>query len=258
MAGTNTRVIVLAAIALMGPAAASAQLNVMISGGFSGAYEKLLPEFERASGVRVTTGSGASQGSGPKTIASQLAAGASVDVVILSREGLTDLIAANRIAKGTDMDLARVGMGVAVRHGAAKPDVSSVDAFKRTLVNAKLVSVPGSTSGIWFVKELLPKLGIADQVKVKATARGSEATGMVASGDADIGVLPVSEVLHAQGVDLAGVFPAEIDFLQTFSAAVVQGSKQAEAGKKLIDFLTSERAAAVIKQSGMQPPGKRK
>ena len=94
--------------ALSWPVAASAQLNVLISGGFSGAYEKLLPEFERTSGIKVTTGSGASQGAGPQTIAAQLAGNVPADVVILSREGLSELIAANRITAGTDVDLARV------------------------------------------------------------------------------------------------------------------------------------------------------
>src|SRR5262245_33792315 len=109
---------VLAAALLAYPSHAGAQLKVIISGGFSGPYEQLLPEFERSSGVKVTTGSGASQGTGPQTIASQLAAGASFDVVILSREGLNDLIASKRIAAGTDADLAIVPLGVAVRAGA--------------------------------------------------------------------------------------------------------------------------------------------
>src|SRR5262249_17529323 len=113
--------------------AASAQLNVVISGGFSGAYEQLLPEFERTSGIKITTGSGASQGSGPQTIAAQLARGAPADVVILSREGLTELIDAKRILAGTGVDLARVPLGVAVRAGTPKPDVSTVEAFKQVL-----------------------------------------------------------------------------------------------------------------------------
>jgi molybdate transport system substrate-binding protein len=103
------------------PLTASAQLNVLISGGFSGAYEQLLPEFERTSGIKVTTGSGASQGTGPQTIAAQLTRGVPANVVILSREGLTELIAANRIVAGTDVDLARVALGVAVRAGTPKP-----------------------------------------------------------------------------------------------------------------------------------------
>src|SRR6516165_9653280 len=123
------------------PMAASAQLNVLISGGFSGAYEQLLPEFERARGIKVTTGSGASQGTGPQTIAAQLARGVSADVVILSREGLSELIAANRIVAGTDVDLARVPLGVAVQAGTPKPDVSTVEAIKQLLLKAKAVAV---------------------------------------------------------------------------------------------------------------------
>jgi len=255
--GTSTlRPALVAALAMIWPMLASAQLNVMISGGFSGSYEKLLPEFERASGIKVKTGSGSSQGTGPQTIGAQLARGVPVDVVILSREGLTDLMEHQRIAAGTDADLARVGIGVMVRSGAPKPDVSSVEAFKRVATSAKLVAIPGSTSGIWLVKELFPRLGIADKVKYKMTPRGAGAAAMVAAGEADIGILPVSEILHAPGVENAGKVPAEIDFPQTFSAAVVQGSKQADAGMKLIRFLTSEKAAAVIRQSGMEPLGK--
>src|SRR4030095_13923486 len=139
---------------LFWPVAASAQLNVLISGGFSGAYEKLLPEFERTNDIKVTTGSGASQGSGPQTIAAQLARGVPANVVILSREGLSELIAAKRIAAETDVDLARVPLGVAVRAGSPKPDVSTVEAFKQLLVKAKTVAVPGSTSGIWLKTDL--------------------------------------------------------------------------------------------------------
>ena len=129
------------------------KLNVIISGGFSGAYEKLLPEFERTSGIKVTTGSGASQGAGPQTIAAQLARGVPADVVILSREGLNELIAEKRIVAGTDVDLALVPLGVAVRAGTAKPDVSTVEAFKQVLLKAKTVAM-ASTSGIWLMNDL--------------------------------------------------------------------------------------------------------
>ena len=121
-------------------------LRVIISGGFSAPYQQLLPEFERKSGTKVTTGSGASQGTGPQTIAAQLARGVSADVVILSREGMSELIAANRIAAGTDVDLAQVPLGVAVRAGAARPDVSTVEAFKRTLTNAKAVAMEAQSN----------------------------------------------------------------------------------------------------------------
>ena len=243
--------------ALLMPVAASAQVKVIISGGFSGPYEKLLPEFQKTSGIKVETGSGASQGTGPQTIASQLAGGAHFDVVIMSREGLDELIAAKRIAPGTDVDLAKALIGVGVRKGAPKPDVSTVDAFKRLMLNARNVAVPGSTAGIFLVKDVFPRLGIADKVKVTMTPRGTGATAMVASGEADVAVLPVSEIFHASGVDFVGVIHKDIQLDQTFSAAIVAGSKQTEAAKKLIAFLTSEKAAPVIKAGGMEPLGKR-
>jgi molybdate transport system substrate-binding protein len=232
-------------------------VKVIISGGFSGAYELLRPEFERTSGIKVETGSGASQGSGSQTIASQLDRGVAVDVVILSREGLLELMAANRIAPGSDADLAQVPIGVAVRAGARKPDLSTVEAFKRLVTNARTVAVPASTSGIFLVKEVFPRLGIADKVNARMTPRGSGAAEMVANGEADIGLLPVSEILHAPGVEHAGVIHADIQLIQIFSAAMAAGSKEPDAARRLIDFLASERAARAIEKAGMEPLGKR-
>ena len=228
-------------------------MNVLISGGFSSAYEQLLPEFERTSGIKVITGSGASQGTGPQTIAAQLARGVSADVVILSREGLGELIAANRIIAGTDVDLARVPLGVAVRAGTPKPDVSTVEAIKQILLRAKTVAVPGSTSGIWLRTDLFPRLGIVEKINVKAAPRGARATEMVAEGGADLAVMPVSEILHAAGVDFAGSLPPEIQFIQMFSAAVVAGSREIDGAKRLIEFLASARASEAIRKSGMEP-----
>lgn len=229
------------------------RVSVLMSGGFTGAYEALLPEFERTSGIAVATGSGASQGSGPHTIAAQLARGVQADVVIMSREGLDELIAANRIAAGTDVDLAEVPLGVAVRAGIAKPDVSTVDAVKRMLLQARMVAVPGSTSGIWLKDDLFPRLGIADKISFKMTPRGSDASGMVAAGGADLAVMPVSEILSASGVDHAGAIPAEIQFIQVFCAAVVAGSTATDASRRLIEFLSSPHAAETIRRSGMEP-----
>jgi molybdate transport system substrate-binding protein len=230
-----------------------AQLNVLMSGGFGAAYEQLLPDFERETGIKVSTGSGASQGNGPHTIAAQLARGALADVVILSREGLGELIAANKIVAGTDVDLARVPLGVAVRAGAAKPDVSTVEAFKQILLKAKTVAIPESTSGIWLTTDLFPRLGIADKINVKAMPRGAAAAGLVARGDANVAVMPVSEIVHAAGVDVAGSLAAEIQFVQIFSAAVVAGSDEIETAKRLIDFLASARACDAISATGMEP-----
>ena len=228
-------------------------LDVLISGGFFGAYEKLLPEFEQTSGIKVTTGSGASQGAGPQTIAAQLARGVSADVVILSREGLGDLVAANKIAAGTDKDLASVPLGVGVRAGVPKPEVGTVEAFKQLLLRAKTVAVPESTSGIWLMADLFPRLGIADKISVKLAPRGTDATRMVAAGEVDLTVQPVSEILVAPGVTFAGSLAPEIQFVQVFSAAVVAGTKQIENARRLIEFLGSARASEAIRNSGMEP-----
>ena len=230
-----------------------ARVSVLMSGGFAGAYDQLLPEFERTSGIKVTTGSGASQGDGPHTIAAQLARGVTADVVIMSREGLAELVDADRIAAGTIVDLARVPLGIAVRTGSAKPDVSSVEAFKRALLEAGTIAVPGSTSGIWLVAELFPRLGLADKLDVTMTPRGSDASGMVAAGDADLAVMPVSEILAAKGVDLAGTLAPEIQMVQVFAAAIVAGSQTVEASRRLIAFLASPGAAETIGRSGMEP-----
>ncbi len=232
---------------------ARAQLKVIISGGFSTAYQQVLPEFERSTGITVTTLSGASQGKGPETIAAQLSRGVPVDVVILSREGLAELIAAGRINAGTDLDLARAALGAAVRSGARKPDISTVEAFKQALVSARVVAVPASTSGIYLTTDLFPRLGIADKLSMKIMPRGSQSAALVASGDAAIVVQPISELLHAPGLDFVGPIPAELQLIQTFAAAIVAGSKEVEASRKLIAFLASGRAAAAIKDNGMEP-----
>jgi molybdate transport system substrate-binding protein len=235
------------------PESASAQLKVIISGGFTGAYERLLPEFERTSGIKVATGSGSSQG---KTIGAQLASGVPADVVILSREGLDALIAAKRIAAGTDVDLARASLGVAVRAGAPKPDLSTVESVKQALLRAKTITVAGSTSGIWLTTDLFPRLGIAEKINLKVTPRAADAMRMVAAADADIAIMPVSEILRAPGVDFVGTFPTEIQLVQVFSAAIVVGSSESEAAKRLIEFLASASASQTIRNSGMEPIAK--
>lgn len=232
-----------------------AELKVIISGGFSGPYEQLVPQFERSTGTKVATGSGSSQGKGPQTIAAQLARGVPADVVILSREGLSELMAGRWIAAGTDVDLARTPIGVAVRAGAPKPDVRSVEDFKQVVLQARTVAVPSSTSGIFLIEEIFPRLGIAGRVNVKATPRGSGAAAMVAAGETDLGLLPVSEIMHAHGVELAGVIAEEIQLHQIFAAAIVAGSKEVDAAKRLIAFLTSAAAAQTIRRGGMEPLG---
>ena len=131
--------------------------------------------------------------------------------------------------------------------------MSTVEAFKQVLLKAKTIAIPGSTSGIWLKTDLFPRLGIADKINVKVTPRGTDATSMVAAGGADLAVMPVSEIVHAPGVDFAGAIAPEIQFVQTFSAAVVAGSGETEASKRLIEFLASARASETIRKSGMEP-----
>ena len=234
------------------------KLTVMISGGFSPAYHEVLPQFERDTGIAVTTLSGASQGTGPKTIKSQLEQGAEVDVVILSKEGLKELMAAGRIATGSEAEVATVMMGAAVRAGAPKPDISSVEAFKQTLLNAKLLAMPGSTGGIFMKNEVFPKLGIADRVSMKFTARGTESTAMLAAGEADLVIGPVSEIISQGGIELVGPLPKDVQLAQIFTASMVKTSHNPDAAKKLIEFLVSDRTTAAIKKSGMEPIGNRR
>ena len=210
----------------------------------------MLPEFEKSTGIAVTTTRGASQGSGPNTIGAQLRRGVAADVVIMSKEGLEELIAEGKIAAGTAVDLAQTPLGVAVRAGASKPDISTVDAFKRTLLSAKSITFPASTTGIYMTSKLFPQLGIARELASKITNTGVAA---VAKGDAEIAIQPVSELLHAPGADFVGVIPKELQYISVFSAALVAGSKQAEASARLIAFLKSEAGAKAMQSSGMEP-----
>jgi len=233
------------------------KLTVMMSGGFSLAYRQVLPEFERNTGIAVTTLSGASQGTGPKTIKSQLEQGVDVDMVILSKEGLDELTTAGRIAKGSEVALASVPLGAAVRQGSAKPDVSSVDALKRALLSSRLVALPGSTSGIFLKDEVFPKLGIAGKVTSKLFARGIESTGALATGEADLAIGPVSELVNQPGIELLGALPDDVQLVQVFTAAITGTTQHSEQAKRLIEFLASGQTTAAIRNSGMEPVGNR-
>ena len=251
-------VIAVIAAALALPAASLAQVKVMMSGGFSAAFQELQPEFEKSTGIKVIVARGASQGAGPDTIGAQLHLGVPEDVVIMSREGLDELIAEGWIVTGTDVDLGQTPLGLSVRAGAPKPDISTVEAFKRTMLGAKSVTFPSSTTGIYLATKLFPQLGIAKEMAAKTTSTGVAA---VAKGDAEIAVQPVSELLHAPGVDFVGTIPAEIQYVSVFSAAMVKNPSQAKAvpaaqaqeAKELLAFLASDKAKAAIKKSGMEP-----
>ena len=243
------RIFLLVFTVLTLPAVSQAQLKVLMSGGFAVAYEAVLPQFEKTAGITVTTARGGSQGSGPATIGEQLRKGAQADLVILSREGLAELIADGRIIAGTDRDLARVNLGVAIRPGAPKPDLSTVDAFKRVLLGASSVTSP-SSGGIYMQNTLFPRLGIAKEMSAKFTTTGLPA---VVSGEAQIAIQPVSELLHARGAEFVGELPSEIQSPQLFAAAIVAGSRKTSEAKRLIEFLSSSQVASAIRDSGMEP-----
>jgi molybdate transport system substrate-binding protein len=230
---------------------AQATINVIVSGGFSAAYQELVPEFEKTARVEIHTGHGQSQGNGPNAIGAQLRRGVAADVVILAKEGLGELIADGRIAAGTSVDLAQTLVGVSVRAGAAKPDIATVDAFKQTLLHAGSITFTNSTVGLYLTDKLFPRLGILDQIQGKITHTGVAA---VAKGDAEMAIQPMSELVHVAGTDFAGTIPYEIQYVSVFSAAMVAGSKQPEASKRLIAFLASDKAVAAIKNYGMDRP----
>jgi molybdate transport system substrate-binding protein len=234
------RTLFIAAV-LFAPATLFGQLNVITSGGFGRAYQALIPAFEKQSGITVTTTRGFSQGNGPNTIVAQLRRGVTADVVILSKEGLDDLIAEGRIRSGTVVDLAQARLGVAVRAGLPQPDISTVQGFKTMVLRAKSVTA-SSTSGIYVTERLFPKLGIAKEVNGNISA----------ARETEITILPVSEIVNFPGLDFVGPVPKEIQFVSVFSAAIIAGTKQPEASGQLIAFLASENAKAAIRNSGME------
>jgi ABC-type molybdate transport system substrate-binding protein len=232
------------------PAASLAQLNVITPGGFAAPLKAILSDFQKDTGITVVTTRGQSQGGGPNVIAAQLRRGMPADVVIMAREGLNELIADSRIVAGTDVDLAQTPLGVSVRAGAAKPNITTVDAFKQTLLQAKSITFPGSTTGIYMLTKLFPQLGIADKLAGKITQTG---VADVANGNAELAIQPVSELLHVEGTEFVGKLPGDIQYISVFSCAAVQGGKQLEASKRLIAFLRSEKATEAIRNSGMEP-----
>ncbi|MGX7707546.1 substrate-binding domain-containing protein [Methylobacterium sp. Gmos1] len=238
----------------------ASDLTVMISGGFALAYEAVRPDFERATGLKVRTLSGASQGQGPRTIRHQLAHGAQgsrpqVDVVILSNEGLHELATEGRIVEGSAVALATAPLAAAVRAGTPHPDIATPAALARALAAARLVVMPGSTSGLFIQDVVLPRLGVAGIVRKRVFSRGTESAAALAAGEADLALGPVSELVDVPGIEVVGALPDEVQLVQTFTAAIVAGAKALEPAKRLIAHLASDRAAEAIRRTGMEPVG---
>jgi molybdate transport system substrate-binding protein len=229
------------------------EIRVLCSGGFKAAYMALVSEFEGASGRKVLTAWGSSVAGAPTSIPNRLAACEPVDLVIMAGDGLDRLIADGEVAAGSRVDLARSGIGVAVRAGAPKPDLSSVDTFVRALRQAKSVAHSSSASGI-YLKGLFQRLGLYDTLGDRIRQVEGEPVGaVVARGEAEIGFQQVSELLPVPGIDYVGPLPPEIQQFTVFAAGIAAHTREPDGARALVAFLTAPAAAPIIRQSGMEP-----
>ncbi len=244
----------LAGILLVTGTVRAGVVTVVSSGGFATAYRVLASEFERTTGNTLITGWGPSMGNTPDAVPNRLRRGEPIDVVIMVGYALGDLIKEGKVIADSRVDLARSSIGVAVRAGAPKPDISSGDAVKRALLAAKSIAYSDSASGVYISSELFKRLGIADQVASKSRMIPGEPVGaVVARGEAELGFQQISELKPITGIDLVGPLPPGLQKITIFSAGIVVGSKEPEAGKALIAFLASPAAAPAIRESGMEP-----
>ena len=250
----------LAVVTLLGTVAASAaDVRVMISAGFHGVYAELAPAFEKASGHRLITMRGPSMGDSPEAIPARLARGEATDVVILDGEAANALAGRGVMRADSKVLLARSQVGMVVRAGAAKPDISTVEAFRSTLLAAKSIAYSDSGSGTYLSTTLFAKLGVAEQIagksrKVRGPPSGEPVAAVVARGEAEIGFQQVSELIHTPGVSFVGALPEALQPGFTFAAAITKDARESEAANALIRFLTSPEAAATIVKAGLMPP----
>jgi len=193
-------------------------------------------------------------GTGPDFITNRLRRGEPVDIVIVDDATLEELIKDERIRAGSKIALGRSSIGMAVRAGTRKPDISSVDALKRTLLEAKSIAYSASISGNYLATELFSRLGIADQVASKSMRIKRERVGaVVARGEAEIGFQQVSELLPIPGIDYVGPLPSEVQRFTVFSAGVAKSARNSDAAQVFIRFLPSPDAARTIAKSGLEP-----
>jgi molybdate transport system substrate-binding protein len=244
---------VVAALLLTGSADA-AEVRVMISGGLTAAYNALVPEFERLTGNKVLTAYGPSMGTTVNAIPVRLERGEPADVLIMVGYALGDLAKQGKVIADSRVDLVKSPIGVAVKSGAPKPDISSADTVKRALLAAKSIAYSDSASGVYVSTEMFGRLGIADAMKDKARKIPATPVGeIVARGEAELGFQQISEMLPVPGIDIVGQLPPELQKITVFSAGIATGSKEPEAGRALIKFLASPAASAAIVKSGMEP-----
>ena len=230
-----------------------AELTVYSSIGVRSAAEELFRKFEKHSGTRLAL----SWGTAPMIVA-RIEAGERADVLILSRAGIDSLIKQGKVLSGSDITLAGSGVAIAVKQGAPKPDISTPEALKETLLRAKSIAYSepsaGGASGVYFAK-LLERMGIAEQMKPKTKypPAGGFSAELLLTGDAELAVQQKPELLHVPGVEIVGFLPGELNLVTEFAAAIMAGSKNVEMGKALIDSLREPEAAAVFREKGLDP-----
>ena len=236
--------------------AEAAEVRVMISGGLTAAYKVLVPEFEKATGNKVLTEYGPSMGTTTNAIPVRLERGEAADVLIMVGYALTDLASKGKVVAGSQVDLTRSPIGVAVKSGAPKPDISSVEAVKRALLAAKTIAYSDSASGVYVSTEMFGKLGIADVMKDKARKISGHAGRRDRRPRRCRTRLSADQRAEAvKGIDIVGPLPNELQQITIFSAGIASVSKQPEAGRALIKFLASPAARDAMIASGMEPIG---
>jgi molybdate transport system substrate-binding protein len=238
-------------IASMAQSADAAEIKVLTTGAFKQVVVALVPAFERAAGHKVVVDNGT-----VGQLIKRVDAGESFDVLVLNPRGIADYIQKGKIAAGSSANVAKVGVGVMVKAGAPKPNIGSVEAFKETLRKARSVGyidpASGGSSGI-YVAGLLDRLGLADEIKPKARLKmGGHVSDLVVSGEAEIGIHQISEIVSEPGVTLVGPLPAAIQNYTTYTVGLGSGARDAEAARALIRLLTGPSAAAVLKARGME------
>jgi molybdate transport system substrate-binding protein len=257
--GSRSVAVVVATIAFMTQAGATraAEIKVLSSHAINinEAYVEFTAMFEKASDHRVTT-TFTTGWAGTPEITKRLQGGEMYDLVIGSRQLIDDMIKEGRLLVGNRVDIAKSGVGVAVRAGAPKPDIASTEAVKRALLAAKSIGYSTGPSGVYLVG-LIQRLGLADEIKPKLrqTPGPNLLVGdLLARGEAELGFQQVSELLHFPGIQYVGPLPADIQETTVFSAALQPGAAQADAAKAFVRFITSPVATPVIRKSGMSMP----
>ena len=234
--------------------AQAAEVHVMISGGLTAAFKTLVPDYERSSGNTVAIAYGPSMGTTINAIPVRLARGEAADVLIMVGSALDDLIQQGKVVAASRIELANSPIGMVVKAGTPKPDISTVAALRQTLLSATSVAYSDSASGVYVGTELFARLGITDEMKGKARGIPAEpVAGVVARGDAELGFQQISELLPVGGVEIVGQLPAEVQKITVFSAGIASGAAHPAEAKALIAFMQSPAARAVIVKSGLEP-----